>query len=44
VVVEYALFGDRADGAAGIDATGAHLNIPATFEWRLKWPRSARLG
>ncbi len=34
VVVEYALFGDRADGTYdGIDATHAHLNIPATFAW-----------
>jgi predicted metalloprotease with PDZ domain len=30
----YTLFGDRADGTyAGIDATHAHLNMPATFAW-----------
>jgi len=34
VVVEYTLFGDRADGTyAGIDTTHAHLNPPATFVW-----------
>ena len=34
VVVEYTLFGDRADGTYdGIDATHAHLNMPATFVW-----------
>jgi predicted metalloprotease with PDZ domain len=34
VVVEYTLFGDRADGTYdGIDPTHAHLNIPATFAW-----------
>jgi predicted metalloprotease with PDZ domain len=32
VTVRYTLFGDRVDGTyAGIDATHAHLNIPATF-------------
>ncbi len=32
VTVQYTLFGDRVDGTyAGIDATHAHLNIPATF-------------
>ena len=32
VVVEYTLFGDRADGTyTGIDETHAHLNVPATF-------------
>ena len=32
LVVEYTLFGDRADGTyTGIDETHAHLNIPATF-------------
>ena len=32
LVVEYTLFGDRADGTyTGIDAAHAHLNIPATF-------------
>jgi len=30
----YTLFADRADGTySGIDATHAHLNIPATFAW-----------
>lgn len=30
----YTLFGDRVDGTyTGIDATHAHLNIPATFAW-----------
>jgi predicted metalloprotease with PDZ domain len=34
VVVEYTLFGDRADGTyAGIDATHAHLNPPAALVW-----------
>lgn len=34
VVVEYTLFGDRADGTYdGIDATHAHLNMPATVLW-----------
>ena len=34
VVVEYTLFGDRADGTyAAIDSTHAHLNGPATFVW-----------
>lgn len=34
VVVEYTLFGDRADGTyAGIDPSHAHLNMPATFAW-----------
>jgi predicted metalloprotease with PDZ domain len=34
VVVRYTLFGDRADGTYdGIDATHAHLNMPATFVW-----------
>ncbi|MDR3719625.1 MAG: hypothetical protein P4K98_12550 [Bryobacteraceae bacterium] len=34
VVVEYTLFGDRADGTYdGIDPSHAHLNIPATFAW-----------
>jgi len=34
VVVDYTLFGDRADGTYdGIDATHAHLNPPATFAW-----------
>jgi predicted metalloprotease with PDZ domain len=32
VTVQYTLFGDRVDGTyAGIDASHAHLNIPATF-------------
>ncbi len=30
----YTLYGDRADGTyTGIDATHAHLNMPATFAW-----------
>lgn len=34
VRVTYTVFGDRADGTyAGIDATHAHLNMPATFLW-----------
>ncbi len=34
VVIEYTLFGDRADGTYdGIDATHAHLNTPATLAW-----------
>ena len=34
VVVRYTLFGDRSDGTYdGIDATHAHLNMPATFVW-----------
>ncbi len=34
VVVQYTLFGDRADGTYdGIDETHAHLNMPATFVW-----------
>ncbi len=34
VVFKYTLFADRAGGTySGIDATHAHLNIPATFAW-----------
>jgi predicted metalloprotease with PDZ domain len=34
VTVQYTLFGDRVDGTyAAIDASHAHLNIPATFVW-----------
>jgi predicted metalloprotease with PDZ domain len=34
VTIQYTLFGDRADGTyAGIDASHAHLNAPATFLW-----------
>ena len=34
VVIEYTLFGDRADGTYdAIDPTHAHLNSPATFAW-----------
>jgi predicted metalloprotease with PDZ domain len=34
VVVEYTLFGDRTDGTyAAIDATHAHLNMPAALVW-----------
>ena len=32
--MHYTLFGDRVDGTyAGIDASHAHLNVPATFVW-----------
>ncbi len=34
VIVEYTLYGDRADGTYdGIDETHAHLNLPATLVW-----------
>jgi predicted metalloprotease with PDZ domain len=34
VMVEYTVFGDRADGTFdGIDSTHAHLNMPATFAY-----------
>ncbi|MGH9648103.1 MAG: M61 family metallopeptidase, partial [Bryobacteraceae bacterium] len=34
VVIDYTLFGDRADGTYdAIDPTHAHLNPPATFAW-----------
>ncbi len=34
VIVDYTLFGDRADGTyAGIDSTHAHLNPPAVLAW-----------
>jgi predicted metalloprotease with PDZ domain len=34
VVVEYVIYGDRADGTYnGIDGTHAHLNLPATLVW-----------
>lgn len=34
VMVSYTLYGDRGDGTyAQIDATHAHLNMPATFLW-----------
>ncbi len=34
VIVEYTLYGDRADGTYdGIDETHAHLNLPATLAW-----------
>jgi len=34
VAVNYTLYGDRADGTySQIDATHAHLNMPATFMW-----------
>jgi predicted metalloprotease with PDZ domain len=34
VEVTYRLFADRADGTySGIDASHAHLNVPATFMW-----------
>ncbi len=36
VEIRYTLFGDRADGTfTGIDATHAHLNMPATFAWAM---------
>jgi predicted metalloprotease with PDZ domain len=36
VRVTYTLFGDRVDGTyTAIDATHAHLNMPATFVWAL---------
>jgi predicted metalloprotease with PDZ domain len=41
VVVEYTLFGDHADGTyAGIDATHAHLNTPATLAWAHGYEKS----
>ena len=43
VVVEYTLFGDRADGTyAGIDATHAHLNPPAALVWAHGFEKVAR--
>ena len=34
VVFRYTLYGNRADGTyTGIDASHAHLNMPATFAW-----------
>lgn len=34
VVVRYRVFGDRVDGTyLGVDATHAHMNIPATLMW-----------
>ncbi len=34
VVIDYTLFGDRADGTYdAIDSSHAHLNPPATFAW-----------
>jgi predicted metalloprotease with PDZ domain len=34
IEVRYTLFGDQADGTfTGIDASHAHLNMPATFAW-----------
>ncbi len=34
VKITYTLYGDYADGTYdGIDSTGAHLNMPATFMW-----------
>jgi predicted metalloprotease with PDZ domain len=39
VVFSYTLYADRADGTyAGIDATRAHLNMPATFAWAPRSP------
>jgi predicted metalloprotease with PDZ domain len=41
VVVEYTLFGDHADGTyAGIDATHAHLNTPASLAWAHGYEKS----
>jgi len=41
VVMEYTLFGDRADGTyAGIDPTHAHLNLPATLMWARGFEKS----
>ncbi|MCU6455330.1 PDZ domain-containing protein [Sphingomonas sp. A2-49] len=38
VVVTYTLYGDWGDGTyAQIDATHAHLNMPATFLWARGW-------
>ncbi len=48
VVVEYTVYGDRADGTYdGIDLTHAHLNMPATLVWAHgfeKAPVSLKLG
>ena len=45
VVVSYRVFGDRVDGTyLGIDATHAHMNMPATLMWARGWDaRSARV-
>ncbi len=41
VVIEYTLFGDRADGTYdAIDPSHAHLNPPATFVWARGFERS----
>jgi predicted metalloprotease with PDZ domain len=41
VVIDYTLFGDRADGTYdAIDLTHAHLNPPATFVWARGFEKS----
>src|SRR5665213_1331918 len=41
VVIDYTLFGDRADGTYdAIDTTHAHLNPPATFAWARGFEKS----
>ena len=41
VVIDYTLYGDRADGTYdGIDLTHAHLNPPATFAWARGFEKS----
>jgi len=41
VVIDYTLFGDRADGTYdAIDPSHAHLNPPATFAWARGFERS----
>ncbi len=41
VVIEYTLYGDRADGTyAAIDSTHAHLNLPATLAWARGFEKS----
>jgi len=40
-VIDYTLYGDRADGTYnGIDPTHAHLNPPATFVWARNFEKS----
>jgi predicted metalloprotease with PDZ domain len=42
VVIDYTLFGDRADGTYdAIDLSHAHLNPPATFVWARGFERSS---
>jgi predicted metalloprotease with PDZ domain len=41
VIVDYTLFGDRADGTYdAIDSSHAHLNPPATFAWARSFEKS----